>query len=156
MTTPDQHTDLDTAPTDTSDRDPGRTDTGDQDSRPTGTFTDPDRADRDTAPDTPAAPTDGTNQPGGDGAREPLVPRQRAEEYSGRWDAVKGGFVDEPRQAVAAADQLVSELLDELQEMFRSQRHDIEQGLDADQTSTEDFRLALRRYRSFFERLLSV
>jgi hypothetical protein len=175
MTTPDQHTDLDTAPTDTSDRDPGRTDTsdrdpgrtdtsdrdpgrtdiGDQDSRPTGTDTDPDRADRDTDPDTPAAPSDETNQPG-EGAREPLVPRQRAEEYGARWNAVKGGFVDEPGQAVAAADQLVSELLDELQELFRSQRHDIEQGLDADQTSTEDFRLALRRYRSFFDRLLSV
>jgi hypothetical protein len=69
---------------------------------------------------------------------------------------VKGAFVDEPRQAVAAADQLVSELLDELQELFRSQRHDIEQGLDADQTSTEDLRLALGRYRSFFDRLLSV
>lgn len=89
-------------------------------------------------------------------AREPLVPQQRSAAYTTRWNDVKSGFVDEPRQAVAAADQLVSELLDELQELFRGQRHDIEQGLDADSTSTEDLRLALRRYRSFFDRLLSV
>ena len=73
-----------------------------------------------------------------------------------RWDALKGGFVDEPRQAVAEADQLVRELLDELQEVFRTQREGLEQGLDADQTSTEDLRVALRRYRSLFDRLLSV
>lgn len=88
--------------------------------------------------------------------REPLVPQQRAQDYLSRWDTLKGGFVDEPGQAVAAADQLVSELLGELQELFRSQRQNIERGLDADETSTEDLRMALRRYRSFFDRLLSV
>ena len=76
--------------------------------------------------------------------------------YSARWDSVKGEFVDEPRRAVADADALVGELLDELQELFKQQRTQIEQGLDADETSTEDLRLALRRYRSFFDRLLSI
>jgi hypothetical protein len=155
MTTPDQHTDVDTAPADTSYRDPGHTDAGHQDSHPTATYADSDRADRDTDPDTRATPNDGTDQQG-EGAHEPLVPQQRAAEYRSRWDAAKGGFVDEPGQAVAEADQLVSELLDELQELFRSQRHNIEQGLHTDQTSTEDLRLALRRYRSFFDRLLSI
>ena len=88
--------------------------------------------------------------------REPLVPQQRATEYSRRWDAVKGGFVDEPRQSIAEADQIVAELLEELQTLFHEQRRDIEQGIDADSTSTEDLRLALRRYSSFFARLLSV
>lgn len=90
-----------------------------------------------------------------DGDREHLVPAQRAQEYSSRWDALKGDFVDEPRQALAKADQLVDELLDEIQELFRGQRRDLEQELDRDQASTEDLRLALRRYRSFFDRLLS-
>ncbi len=88
--------------------------------------------------------------------RERLIPQERTDEYTARWDALKGGFVDEPRQAVAEADQLVRELLDELQEVFRTQRQGLEQGLDADQTSTEDLRVALRRYRSLFDRLLSV
>ncbi|WP_211361903.1 hypothetical protein [Pseudonocardia cypriaca] len=90
------------------------------------------------------------------GQRERLVPKDRAASYGARWDAVKGSFVDEPREAVAQADALVGELLDELETLFHEQRRSIEQGLDADETSTEDLRLALRRYRSFFERLLAV
>jgi hypothetical protein len=85
-----------------------------------------------------------------------LVSADRAESYGSRWNSVKGEFVDEPRRAVADADALVGELLDELQELFKAQRSDIERGLDADETSTEDLRLALRRYRSFFDRLLSI
>jgi hypothetical protein len=90
------------------------------------------------------------------GGRERLVPAARAQEYGARWDAVKGAFVDEPRQAVRQADALVGELLDELERLFREQRNGLEQGLDTDATSTEDLRLALRRYRSFFDRLLSL
>jgi hypothetical protein len=88
--------------------------------------------------------------------RERLVPEDRAASYGQRWDAVKGTFVDEPREAVAQADALVGELLDELETLFHEQRRSIEHGLDTDETSTEDLRLALRRYRSFFERLLAV
>jgi hypothetical protein len=88
--------------------------------------------------------------------RAALVTSDRAESYGSRWNDVKGEFVDEPRRAVADADALVGELLDELQELFKAQRADIEHSLDADETSTEDLRLALRRYRSFFDRLLSI
>ena len=106
----------------------------------------------------PNAGTTGGGETSGpdEGERERLIPQERTDEYIARWDALKGGFVDEPRQAVAEADQLVRELLDELQEVFRTQRQGLEQGLDADQTSTEDLRVALRRYRSLFDRLLSV
>ena len=84
-----------------------------------------------------------------------LVPAERAEDYGSRWDALKGDFVDEPRRAVRQADELVGELLDELQRLFADQRRNLEQGFDHDRASTEDLRLALRRYRSFFDRLLS-
>jgi len=90
------------------------------------------------------------------GERESLVPPDRAAEFAARWNDVKGMFVDEPRQAVQQADALVGELLDDLERLFREQRQDIEQGLENDDTSTEDLRMALRRYRSFFDRLLSV
>jgi hypothetical protein len=98
----------------------------------------------------------GTTDADDDGERAALVTRDRADSYSARWDSVKGEFVDEPRSAVRNADALVGELLDELQELFKQQRTQIEQGLDADETSTEDLRVALRRYRSFFDRLLSI
>jgi hypothetical protein len=105
---------------------------------------------------TAAAHHSGSADASDDGERAALVTRDRAESYGARWDSVKGEFVDEPRRAVADADALVGELLDELQELFKQQRTQIEQGLDADETSTEDLRLALRRYRSFFDRLLSI
>ncbi len=87
--------------------------------------------------------------------RERLIPADRAHDYSSRWDLLKGDFVDEPRRAVRQADELVGELLDEVQQLFARQRRDLEQGLDNDEASTEDLRLGLRRYRSFFDRLLS-
>ncbi len=85
-----------------------------------------------------------------------LVSADRADSYTGRWNEVKGMFVDEPRQAVGQADALVGELLDELQNLFTQQRRSLEHGLDNEETSTEDLRVALRRYRSFFDRLLSI
>lgn len=160
MTTPDPYTDLDQGnPAVTGNRGPDRGAAHPQGHQPAGTNLDPAAVTGDTyATDSGGAPGAGLHEPraADSGEREPLVPRQRSEDYSARWDQVKGGFVDEPRQAVAAADQLVSELLEELQELFRGQRRDIEQGLDANEGSTEDLRLALRRYRSFFDRLLSV
>jgi hypothetical protein len=90
------------------------------------------------------------------GDRERLVTVERAHSYGSRWDDVKGDFVDEPRQAVAKADALVGELLDELGQLFAQQRRGIERDLDNNDASTEDLRVALRRYRSFFDRLLSV
>jgi hypothetical protein len=87
--------------------------------------------------------------------RTTLIPPDRAESYNSRWNELKGEFVDEPRGAVQRANELVGEVLDELEELFRSQRADLEQGLESEQTTTEDLRVALGRYRSFFDRLLS-
>jgi hypothetical protein len=65
--------------------------------------------------------------------------------------------VDEPRQAVQQADELVAAAMKRLAEVFASEREKLEREWDKnDDVSTEDLRLALRRYRSFFDRLLSV
>jgi hypothetical protein len=84
-----------------------------------------------------------------------LIEPERAEGYNGRWNELKSEFVDDPRSSVRGANQLVGEVLDELEELFRRQRADLEHGLDSEQTTTEDLRQALGRYRSFFDRLLS-
>jgi hypothetical protein len=87
--------------------------------------------------------------------RATLIEPERAESYNSRWNELKGEFVDDPRRSVQGANELVGEVLDELEELFRSQRADLEHGLDSEQTTTEDLRQALGRYRSFFDRLLS-
>lgn len=84
-----------------------------------------------------------------------LIESERAEGYDTRWKELKGEFVDDPRGAVRGANELVGEVLDELEELFRRQRSDFEQSLDNEQTTTEDLRQALIRYRFFFDRLLS-
>ncbi|HEU4354117.1 MAG TPA: hypothetical protein VFT27_00870 [Actinomycetota bacterium] len=66
-------------------------------------------------------------------------------------------FVDEPRSAVEDADQLVTEVIEQLQASFTTERGRLEgQWQQGDEVSTEDLRLALRRYRSFFDRLLAA
>ena len=73
-----------------------------------------------------------------------------------QWDAIQTGFVDEPRKAVHEADVLVTQVVTRLSEVFREEKSTLEHQWDqGDQTSTEDLRMALRRYRSFFDRLLS-
>lgn len=69
---------------------------------------------------------------------------------------VQGDFIDEPRKAVTDADALVGEILDDLSETFHGQRRSLEQQWEDDKSTTEDMRLALRRYRTFFDRLLSL
>jgi hypothetical protein len=108
-------------------------------------------------PDTASRAETGDDRPADNGARQgmALIPAERAESYNSRWNELKSEFVDEPLRAVRGANELVGEVLDELEELFRRQRADLEHGLDSEQTTTEDLRQALGRYRSFFDRLLS-
>jgi hypothetical protein len=77
--------------------------------------------------------------------------------YRTRWGAIQTGFVDEPRRAVEEADTLVAEVMKRLAEGFANERRELEARWEkTDQVSTENLRLAMRRYRAFFERLLSV
>jgi hypothetical protein len=87
----------------------------------------------------------------------PLFPAGEAQEFRSRWDSIQTGFVDEPRKSVEQADALVATTMQRLAEMFAEERSKLEGQWDrGDDASTEDFRLGLQRYRSFFTRLLSV
>ncbi len=87
----------------------------------------------------------------------PLFLSEEANNLRAQWDAIQVSFVDEPRQAVQQADGLVAAAMKRLTEMFAAERAKLEGQWDrGDDVSTEDLRLALRRYRSFFGRLLSV
>jgi hypothetical protein len=89
--------------------------------------------------------------------RVALFIANEANELRGRWDGIQVGFVDEPRKAVQEADALVSATITRLAEMFAAERQKLEQQWDrSENVSTEDLRLALQRYRSFFARLLAI
>ena len=88
---------------------------------------------------------------------EPLFPDNMAAKYRTRWSEVQSGFVDDPRRAVAQGDELVAEVMQSLAESFAHERKRLEDELSqTGEASTETLRVGLRRYRSFFERLLSL
>ena len=88
---------------------------------------------------------------------QPLLASQDAEGFRGQWLEIQAAFVDEPRRAVHEADELVAELMQRLARTFADERATLESQWDRDEdVSTEDLRLALQRYRSFFDRLLSA
>lgn len=86
----------------------------------------------------------------------PLFPDDELHNFRARWDQVQTSFVDEPRQAVEQADSLVANVVKRIAEQFSAERSTLEdQWAKGDNVSTEDLRQALRRYRSFFDRLLA-
>jgi hypothetical protein len=87
----------------------------------------------------------------------PLFSGDAVQDYRSRWNSLQTGFVDEPRRAVKEADELVAQVIKDLAETFADEKGKLERQWDqGDKVSTEDLRLVLQRYRSFFERFLSV
>ena len=89
--------------------------------------------------------------------RAALFPERDAADFRKRWTDTQTAFVDEPRSAVQKADALVADVMKRLAESFASERSTLERQWDrGDNVTTEDLRVALQRYRSFFDRLLSL
>ena len=90
-------------------------------------------------------------------AEESLFAEDELSGLRSRWDEVQSGFVDDPKECVQKADGLVSDVVDQLTTGFSEARSRLEaQWARGEEASTEDLRLALKRYREFFERLLAV
>ena len=88
---------------------------------------------------------------------EPLLGPTESKRFSDEWRVVQSQFVDEPREAVEQADRLVADLMQRLATEFTETRSNLERQWDGhDDISTEGLRVAMTRYRSFFERLLSA
>jgi hypothetical protein len=87
----------------------------------------------------------------------PLLPSDYSADMRTRWETIQTGFVDDPRIAVQHADELVATAIKKLAESFAGERGKLEeQWSKGNDVSTEDLRQALRRYRAFFHRLLSI
>ncbi|MFE5899728.1 hypothetical protein ACFQ67_20340 [Streptomyces sp. NPDC056488] len=79
------------------------------------------------------------------------------EAYRERWREVQGRFVDDPREAVHSADELVADVMKTLAAAFAEHKQTLEgQWSEGREADTEALRVALREYRSFFNRLLTT
>lgn len=90
-------------------------------------------------------------------ASESIPPFSETETREFRSELIKiqTRFVDEPRGTVKDADELVATVMQRLAKGFTNERSGLEKQWDrGDNASTEDLRVALQRYRSFFDRLL--
>jgi hypothetical protein len=77
-------------------------------------------------------------------------------DFRSQWGKLQTGFVDEPSRTVEGADKLVAAVIQRLADGFANERSGLEKQWDSgDNVSTEDLRIALQRYRSFFDRLLT-
>ena len=87
----------------------------------------------------------------------PLFTQHATTDFRSRWDVIQRSFVDDPEGAVRAGDDLVAQVIKSLSDSFSEQRAKLEGGINpSEESSTESRRLAFQRYRSFFERLLSI
>ena len=104
-----------------------------------------------------AVNTDGVIKTTSEKTLAPLFTQHATTDFRSRWDVIQRGFVDDPQGAVRAGDDLVAQVIKSLSDSFTEQRAELEGGTNqTDKSSTENRRLAFQRYRSFFERLLSI
>jgi hypothetical protein len=87
----------------------------------------------------------------------PLLPSHEVDRLGSEWNTIQAKFVDDPQTSVEAADSLVAQVMKRLAEVFSQEREQLElQWRQGEEVSTENLRVALQRYRSFFNRLLSL
>lgn len=106
--------------------------------------------------DRSASPAD-TQTTAQNGSSTPLFQSDETETFRSRWQEIQSTFVDDPRNAVEQADHMVADIMKRLADLFAHERSKLEQQWEqGEDVSTEDLRVALQSYRSFFDRLLSV
>ncbi|QKV79810.1 hypothetical protein [Amycolatopsis sp. Hca4] len=97
--------------------------------------------------ETPAASHDDVETP-------ELIDQEKVTGFRDRWQNVQTGFVDDPKQAVQQADELVAAVISALATTFAEHKSELEAQWRQGEPATEELRIALRRYRSFFDQLL--
>ena len=92
----------------------------------------------------------------GDEKNAPMFGPEQTNDFRSRWYEIQTEFIDDPRRCVQRADELVAETMTKLSDVFTQEREKLEREWDrGEDVSTENLRIALQRYRSFFDRLLS-
>ena len=86
----------------------------------------------------------------------PLFENNEAEQFRSQWLEIQSRFVDDPSVSVKDADELVANVIKNITRTFADKRTSMETQWKSGDVSTEDLRVALKRYRSFFDRLLTL
>jgi hypothetical protein len=117
-----------------------------------------DLAGRDNPPEDEPVSRDTTTDEASEARLEPLLGGDEAGRFRAEWESIQVAFVDDPETSVQRADALVAELMQQLAATFARERETLEgQWASGDaKGDTEELRMALQRYRSFFERLLTT
>ncbi|MEU7144678.1 hypothetical protein ABZ942_34890 [Nocardia sp. NPDC046473] len=115
---------------------------------------------------TPAATPDQSTTSGNGAERQqtslddvgaPLFADTDLDQLRTQWREVQGTFVDNPRDAVTQADQIVTDVVYKLTTAIAERKRVLEERTSGAQDGdTEELRQALRGYRGFFRRLLSI
>jgi len=93
----------------------------------------------------------------GDENFAPLFEHNEAEQFRAQWLEIQSRFVDDPSVSVQDADELVAHIITTIITNFADKRAFLEtQWKSGDDVSTEDLRLTMKQYRSFFDRLLTL
>ena len=83
--------------------------------------------------------------------------QMQTDELQSRWNLIQKEFVDDPHTSVKKAEALVAEMMDKVRQILSEQQMSLNESINGhDDISTEDLRVALQRYRSFFNRLLEI
>jgi len=102
-------------------------------------------------------PTNGHSGPTTSSEGVRIVTSDQRDDLQERWERIQAHFIDEPKGSVKEANELVSDVTKRIVESFQSRRDDLEQTWKkGDDVSTETLRVTLKRYRAFFDRLLTV
>jgi hypothetical protein len=103
------------------------------------------------------SPGEGTETQQAEAEFAPLLPNHEVDQFWSEWNAIQAKFVDDPETSVESADSLVAQVMKRLAEVFSQEREQLEsQWRQGEEVSTENLRVGLQRYRSFFHRLLSL
>ena len=131
-------------------------DSVDRDTVASGASDDRETVDRDSGGTTDAGASASTGDVAA-GDAPALLPADENNSFQRRWEELQTAFVDDPRRTVEQADELVAQVMQRLAEGFAAEREQLEaQWGRGEDISTEDLRVALQRYRAFFQRLLSA
>jgi hypothetical protein len=115
-------------------------------------------ADTATATDQPGADVSGTGAQATPGAvtfveQTAVLSPDDARTFQVRWETIQGTFIDDPHAATEQADALVGEVMDQLASLRTEYLRQL-RGAIGDGSDTEAMRVALQRYRAFFQMLL--
>src|SRR5512142_3217699 len=89
---------------------------------------------------------------------EPLFDEEEAKHFRDQWINIQSKFVEDPKASVREADKLVADVLKSVTMSFHDRRTSLEKRWNNgnNDVSTEDLRQMVKRYRAFFNRLLTL